>query len=216
MMTNGALALSDAQYKKMQGFSERLMHKLLGAEKLEISSPSGTWFTLSVNQREFFTDTKLNWSTMKWMNLPVGEVIVAPVEDSFSGTLVCDSAIGGIGLLKRPLTVEGKDGKAKNVTSKDMTVLKRVNSAFKTDSWSSTIGEFAFGINPSARVVNQFLETEKIKGTCHIAFGNNTEFPGGKNPSQNHMDFLITKPTVEIVFNSGKKIKILSQGKFKL
>lgn len=214
MMTNGALALSDAQYKKMQGFSERLMHKLLRAEKLEISSPSGTWFTLSVNQREFFTDTKLNWSTMKWMNLPVGEVIVAPVEDSFSGTLVCDSAIGGIGLLKRPLTVEGKDGKAKNVTSKDMTVLKRVNSAFKTDSWSSTIGEFAFGINPSARVVNQFLETEKIKGTCHIAFGNNTEFPGGKNPSQNHMDFLITKPTVEIIFNSGKKIKILSQGKF--
>jgi leucyl aminopeptidase (aminopeptidase T) len=63
---------------------------------------------------------------------------------------------------------------------------------------------------------NQFLETEKIKGTCHIAFGNNTEFPGGKNQSQNHMDFLIAKPTIEVTFGSGKKKKILASGKFKM
>ena len=153
---------------------------------------------------------------MKWMNLPVGEVIVAPVEDSLSGTLVCNLAIGGIGLLKKPLIIHAKKGKAKKVESKDKAVLKRVNGSLKTDSWSNTIGEFAFGINPSARIVNQFLETEKIKGTCHIAFGNNTEFPGGKNQSQNHMDFLIAKPTIEVTYNSGNKKNILSSGKFKL
>ena len=216
MMTDGALALSDSQYGKMQGFAGGLMHKLLGAEKIEISSPSGTNLSLSVKNRDFFTDTKLNWKTMKWMNLPVGEVIAAPVEDSLSGNLVCESAIGGVGLLKKPLIIQAKEGKVKKVESKDKSVLKQVNSALKTDSWSNTIGEFAFGINPSARVCNEFLETEKIKGTCHIAFGNNTEFPGGKNPSMNHMDFLITKPTVYVTYKSGKKTKILALGKFRL
>jgi leucyl aminopeptidase (aminopeptidase T) len=216
MMKKGALALSDSQYGKMQGFADRLMHSLMGAESVKITSPSGTELSMSVKERDFFTDTKLNWNTMKWMNLPVGEVIVAPVEDSLSGTLVCDSAIGGVGLLKKPLIIHAEDGKAKKVESKDKAVLKRINGALKLDGWSNTVGEFAFGINPSARVVNQFLETEKIKGTCHIAFGNNTEFPGGKNQSQNHMDFLIAKPTIEVTYGSGKKKKVLSSANFRL
>jgi leucyl aminopeptidase (aminopeptidase T) len=102
------------------------------------------------------------------------------------------------------------------VSSKDKNVLKRVNASFSTDSWSGTIGEFAFGINPHARVCNEFLETEKIKGTCHIAFGNNSDFPGGKNPSYNHMDFLITNPTVEVTTMDGEKLRILAKGRFKL
>jgi leucyl aminopeptidase (aminopeptidase T) len=216
MMTKGALALSDSQYRKMQGFADRLMNKLIGAQNVEISSPSGTKLSLSVKGRDFFTDTKLNWSTMKWMNLPVGEVIVAPLENSLSGTLVCDSAIGGIGLLKKPLTIEAKAGKAKSAESKDSIVLKRIKKTLATDDWSDTIGEFAFGINPSAKVVNEFLETEKIKGTCHIAFGNNTEFPGGRNISFNHMDFLITEPTIDVIFNSDKKVRIVTSGKFKI
>ncbi|MGW8289142.1 MAG: aminopeptidase, partial [Candidatus Bathyarchaeia archaeon] len=61
--------------------------------------------TLSTKGRNFFTDTKLDWKTMKWMNLPTGEVIVAPVEDSLNGKLVCDMAIGGIGKLRQPVEV---------------------------------------------------------------------------------------------------------------
>jgi leucyl aminopeptidase (aminopeptidase T) len=216
MMEEGALALSDSQYQKMQGSANRLMYKLQDAETIEISSPSGTELSLSVKNRDFFTDTQLNWATMKWMNLPVGEVIVGPIESSLSGTLVCDSAIGGIGLLKKSLIIEAEKGKAQKIQSKDKIVLKRVKSAFNTDSWSNTIGEFAFGINPSARVCNEFLETEKIKGTCHIAFGNNTEFPGGKNPSLNHMDFLIAKPTVDVIWESGKKLRAVTSGKLNI
>ena len=216
MMESGALALTDSQYQKMQNFANHLQHKLMNAEKINISSPSGTELTLSVKNRDFFTDTQLNWKTLKWMNLPVGEVIVAPEESSLSGNLVCDTAIGGIGLLKNSLIIEAKEGKAVKIKSKNKSVLKRVKSALNTDSWSNTIGEFAFGINPSARVVNEFLETEKIKGTCHIAFGNNTEFPGGMNPSFNHMDFLIAKPTIDVVLGSKRKLRVVTSGKFNI
>lgn len=216
MLTKGALALSDAEYIKMQDFAQKLMIRLMNAESINISSHSGTNLHLSAKDRFFFTDTKLDWKTMKWMNLPVGEVILAPVENSLNGTLICEEAIGGIGLIDEKVEIEAKNGRVKEVKTKDKKVLNRVKKAFSTDTWSSTVGEFAFGINPSARKCNEFLETEKIKGTCHIAFGNNSDFPGGKNTSSNHMDFLITKPTVDAILTNGKKIRIIQSGRFKM
>jgi leucyl aminopeptidase (aminopeptidase T) len=76
------------------------------------------------------------------------------------------------------------------------------------------VGEFAFGINPKARFVDEFLEAEKILGTVHVAFGENMDMPGGKNPSKNHMDMLISKPTVTVTKKDGKTIKILEKGCF--
>lgn len=215
MLTDGALALSDDDYKKMQGFAEKLIHELMNVESITITSPSGTKLQMSVKGREFFTDTKLDWKTLKWMNLPVGEVIVAPIENSLNGVLVCEKAIGGIGKLRKSVEIEAKDGKAKKVRSADKAVLRRVKKALGTDDWSGTIGEFAFGLNSHARICDEFLETEKIKGTCHIAFGNNSDFPGGKNPSSNHMDFLIFNPTVDATMKNGDKIGVMASGKFR-
>jgi leucyl aminopeptidase (aminopeptidase T) len=79
---------------------------------------------------------------------------------------------------------------------------------------SSVVGEFAFGINPKARFVDEFLETEKIHGTVHIAFGDNTDFPGGKNDSGNHMDFLMDKPTVKAIMKNGDVDTLVDRGIF--
>ena len=78
------------------------------------------------------------------------------------------------------------------------------------------VGEFAFGINPKARFVEEFLESEKIKGTIHIAFGDNLDFPSGQNNSANHMDFLISSPTVRIRKRSSNVVEVLSAGVFQL
>ncbi len=153
---------------------------------------------------------------MKWMNLPTGEVIVAPVEDSLNGKLVCDMSIGGIGKLKTPVEVVAKNGKVQKLLSKDKNVLSKVKDTFETDDWSDIVGEFAFGINPKARFVDEFLEAEKILGTAHVAFGANTDMPGGKNPSKNHMDLLISKPTVKVTREDGQVITILEKGRFQI
>jgi leucyl aminopeptidase (aminopeptidase T) len=216
MLTEGALALTPQEHKNMQSHAERLIQALNRAIEVEIRNPAGTNLTLSTEKREFFTDTKLDWRSMKWMNLPTGEVIVAPVEDSLNGRLVCDMAIGGIGKLKTPAEVVAKNGKAQKLLSKDNGILRQVKGTFETDDWSDIVGEFAFGINPQARFVNEFLEAEKILGTVHIAFGANTDMPGGKNPSKNHIDFLISKPTVEVKKEDGKIITVLEEGNFKI
>jgi len=216
MLTEGALALTPQEHQNLQSHAGRLIQALNGAIEVEIRNPAGTNLTLSTEKREFFTDTKLDWKSMKWMNLPTGEVIVAPVEDSLNGKLVCDMAIGGIGKLKTPVEVVAKNGKAEKLLSKDENILRKIKETFETDDWSDIVGEFAFGINPKARFVNEFLEAEKILGTIHVAFGANTDMPGGKNPSKNHIDWLISKPTVKVKKEDEKAITVLEDGHFKI
>jgi leucyl aminopeptidase (aminopeptidase T) len=148
------------------------------------------------------------------MNLPTGEVIVAPIEETLEGKLVCDMAIGGLGSLKNPVEFIVEKGVVKETRSKDEGILRRVDKTLKTDEWASVTGEFAFGINPKARFVEEFLESEKILGTIHIAFGRNVDMPGGRNRSKNHMDLLISNPTVKVKKESGEVITVLKNGKF--
>lgn len=216
MLTKGALSLTSHEHRNMQGFATKLIQALNETVKIEITNPSGTNLSLNVKGREFFTDTRIDWKSMKWMNLPTGEVIVAPVENSLNGKLVCDMAIGGIGPLKTPLEVNAENGKAKETTSKDHDVLRRVRETLATDEWSNIVGEFAFGINPKARFTEEFLEAEKMLGTIHIAFGHNTDMPGGKNASQNHMDLLIAKPTVRVTKDDGTIFTVLEDGQLKI
>ena len=214
MLTDGALSLTSEGHQEMQSFAQGLLRALEGVVRIDLHTPSGTKLSLSTDKRQFYTDTKLDWKTMKWMNLPTGEVLAAPVENSLSGRLVCDMAIGGIGPLKTPVELTVKNGQVAKTTSKNQTVLKAVKESLGTDEWSNIVGEFAFGINPKARFVQEFLEAEKIMGTVHIAFGDNLDYPGGRNPSKNHMDFLMNHPTVRITKENGESATILQDGSF--
>jgi aminopeptidase len=79
---------------------------------------------------------------------------------------------------------------------------------------SKVVGEFAFGINPKARFVQEFLEAEKVLGTVHLAFGDNTDMPGGKNNSANHMDMMLSKPTIKATTCEGKVFPVMVDGVF--
>ncbi len=214
MLTEGALALKTEEHRKMQGFAKKLMEKLNGTVRIELVNPTGTKLSFSVEDRVFFTDTIVNKETNKWMNLPTGEVLIGPAEDSMHGELVCDMAIGGIGPIETPVKLLVQDGRVKDSTCKDRQILKRVQDSLSTDENSSRLGEFAFGVNPKARFVEEFLEAEKLLGTIHIAFGDNADYPGGKNPSKNHMDFLISKPTVKAFKKDDSSTTILKDGVF--
>jgi leucyl aminopeptidase (aminopeptidase T) len=216
MLTEGALALTPKEHRNIQGHAEKLIHALEGTETVEIRNSKGTNLTLSTKNRKFFTDTKLDRKTMKWMNLPTGEVIVAPLENSLNGRLVCDMAIGGIGKLRKLVEVVTKDGRVEDVFSQDRDCLRRIKETLASDNWANVVGEFAFGINPKARFVNEFLEAEKLLGTIHVAFGANIDMPGGENPSKNHMDLLISNPTVNVTKVDGQTITILEEGCFQV
>lgn len=213
MLTDGALALNEEDYRELQGRAEGLMSALQGATAVRIQNPDGTDLRFSVEGRAFFTDTKLDWATLKWMNLPVGEVIVGPVENSAEGRLVCASAVGGLGPVRDAITLEISGGAVKKISCKDAAVKAAIEKVQATDGWARKIGEFAFGLNPKARLIPEFLETEKMGGTVHVAFGNNSDYPGGRNLSKTHQDFLMARPTITVEFGANRQI-MMKDGKF--
>ncbi|UCH90187.1 MAG: hypothetical protein JSV49_05995, partial [Thermoplasmata archaeon] len=57
MLKTGALALSDNEYTRMQGFADKLMATLADTESVHVRCPAGTDLTMNVKGRDFFTDT---------------------------------------------------------------------------------------------------------------------------------------------------------------
>ncbi|MEM2141794.1 MAG: aminopeptidase [Candidatus Thorarchaeota archaeon] len=214
MLTEGALALTREEYVEMQGSARQLLTLLQNVETVHVRSASGSDFSLGVSGRTWFSDTYLDWKTMKWMNLPTGEVIVGPIENSMEGTLVCDLAVGGIGPIRQPVRIQVEKGKVRRLESQDSHALEIIRQVQATDEMAKYVGEFAIGLNPRARVVREFLESEKVGGTIHVAFGNNMDYPGTvTNNSSTHQDFLVSRPTVDIRYADGSERTLMRDGR---
>ena len=217
MLTEGALALSKEEHATMQTQARSLLALLQGVDSIHVKAPGGSDFIISVNGRTWFTDTSIDWKEMKWMNLPTGEVIVGPVETSMEGTLVSDLAVGGIGPLKKPICVKVSGGRVQSLECDDESALEIVKNSQATDEMAKHVGEFALGLNPKARIVEEFLESEKVGNTIHVAFGNNMDYPGvAANNSATHQDFLVDKPTVTVTYLDGKTRVIMQDGQIQI
>jgi hypothetical protein len=90
-----------------------------------------------------------------------------------------------------------------------------MNCGFNCAEVNKRVIEKAKARRRKFKSVDEFLEAEKVHGTIHIAFGHNLDYPNGKNPSKNHIDFLMSKPTVKITNKNGETKTILQAGKFK-
>ncbi|MCL5773796.1 MAG: aminopeptidase [Firmicutes bacterium] len=213
MLENGALSLSEKEQQEMKDYARRLIRKMHGAAKITVKDSKGTNLIFSVAGRDFFTDSIFDWKSNKWMNLPTGEITVGPVEDSLEGRLVCDGGIGGIGPIDSPLILDVEKGKVRKIQCRNLKIKKLVEDALGKDEWASVVGEFAVGINKKAKIPQEFLEMEKKLGTVHFAFGHNLDFPGGKNPSTNHLDFLISKPDVTVFREDKRSESFIKDGR---
>ena len=110
------------------------------------------------------------------------------------------------------MKITARQGRAIKFECNDGAVLQRVENALGIDDMAKVIGEFAFGLNRKARVSANFVEAEKLGDAVHFAFGHNTDMPGGMNTSATHMDFLVSKPTVEATRNNGEKFIAMKNG----
>lgn len=215
MLTDGALALTIEEHRELQRLANKLIQLMQGSIELHLTAPGGTDCTVGVEGRTWYTETRINWETMKWMNLPTGETLVGPVETKWDGVLVCDLAMGGYsGKVPNPITLEAKGGQVVSVTCEHQGAQEYVERELAIDEWAKHIGEFAFGLNEKARIHEEFVETEKIKAV-HIAIGNNLDYPGTTmNASKTHLDFLVASPTVIARYSDGSEKTIMKDGEY--
>ena len=192
-------------YYEVKKKCEQMREAFEGVKQVEVRSPLGTSLTMSVEDRERLMDTGILHGKGAFGNLPAGEFFIAPVEGTANGLAVLDGSIAGIGVLKEPVRVEVKDGYAVNISGgaeaeKLKEILSSAPEAYRKEAYN--IAEIGVGCNFGARVVGNVLEDEKVYGTVHIAFGDNSTI-GGKTVAGIHIDAIITKPTLLV---DGKEI----------
>jgi aminopeptidase len=208
MMIEGAMQVD---FGDLRGIGERAVGRLEGAVRAHVTTPDGTDLWLTVRGRKFEHDVVIHPGTFG--NLPNGEVRAAPVETEAQGTLVCCTTVGDLGRLTSPVTIEVVAGRITSIWGDDEALVERIRELCSIDDEASVVGELGIGINPAARVIGNMLEDEKVAGTVHIAFGNNSEMPGGQNTSATHRDFLLTGPTVTMEFEDGRKLEVIRDGR---
>ena len=190
-------------YRALSEKTVRLQRQMNSARELYVTAPGGTDVRFSVEGREFFALDGCCHAPGAFVNLPDGEVMVAPVEESINGCLAFDLSLmpdhltdfGIIGLLtKEKVIVEVESGRIKSIKGgKKAGVFRDVLAA--ADERASVVAEFAMGTNPAAVIIGNILMDEKVDGTVHFAFGSNVSF-GGKNQSNVHLDGVISRPSV--------------------
>lgn len=203
-----------ADYMKIKEETEKLAKLLTDAEEAIIKTPVGTDIKLSLNGRRGLVDTGILSEKGAYGNLPAGEAYIAPLEGTAEGIVVVENS--WYRDLKENMSLMFRDGEVVEISGGG-----DVGGEFKEllkpgvddEPYRSrrNFAELGVGTNPHAKRPDNVLEAEKIKGTLHIAVGNNSHM-GGKVTADLHQDFVLPNPELYLngkhVMKSGKLISI--------
>lgn len=198
-------------YEALQRQTAKLAEKLRGHHEVRVVSSKGTDVRLRIRDRAVQRDD----GTIGFpgepgadliLNLPTGEVCVAPQEDGAEGVAVFDFTFIA-GERVNDLEVHFSRGQGRLV--KAASGFQRAADFFAVATGNPYgIAELGLGVNPVlTEPFGSILMDEKIAGSVHLALGDNRSF-GGTNVSNVHQDMIILNPTVycdgEVIVDKGK------------
>jgi len=183
-----------ADYDELIAMTGQIFDLLDRAKVARVISPAGTDLSLDIRNRARVSDGNLR-EKGAFSNLPTGETELAP--RTARGVLMADRCGEYITEPTR-LQIDkgyivGYDGNASGRRFKRL-----IEGCCEREGTrnASFIAEFAIGTNKKAKLSGIVLEEEKRFGTCHVAFGDNTSYAGGRNQSILHIDTIVLKPTI--------------------
>lgn len=205
-MLEGPMNIDWKQLDKMTRDIARRVNK---AVAIEINTGNGSSISFATKGRKAIADTGILRTPGAFGNLPAGEVYLAPVEGTAQGRLVLEWA--PTRELRSPVTLDVQDGYVTAVAGKEAYVAE-LKKKLKARKENSNIAELGIGTNSRARRPDNILETEKILGTIHIAFGDNSSF-GGNVKTPFHQDYVFFRPTVTLIQKDKSKHVLMKTGR---
>jgi aminopeptidase len=187
-------------YEKMRKESKKIIHYLTRSKGAVIHSPGGTGLILRVTGRTPIASLGDLRKKGAWGNLPGGEVYLAPLEGTASGKIVmekkCYRALSNdmVLIFQNGRVIEVIGGGKVGDSYRALLDCEKDEEPFLS---RRNCAELGIGLNPHASRPDNLLEAEKIRGTVHIAIGDNSHF-GGLVKADMHQDFVIFKPTLEL------------------
>ncbi|MEM2874751.1 MAG: aminopeptidase [Candidatus Hadarchaeales archaeon] len=197
----------------------RIYRSLLeGGRTVRIMAEDGTDLSFRITGRPILVDDGvISDEDLKrgdvGVNIPAGEVFVAPIETSADGSISFEEiAIPGFGKV-RGLELTFRDGRIRRYSAEDgernFDNFLRANTGEK-----DRIAEFGIGTNPGAKYTGgSIIIDEKIFGTVHVAIGNNRGAYHGRNKASSHLDMIKDMGNGEvlvddrIVMRGGRPVK---------
>ncbi len=186
-----------ADYHKIARLTHQVRDILSAGKTVRVTSPAGTDLTLPIDGINAIASTGLILERGSFGNLPSGEAYLMPQEGKAEGVLVVDGSMAGVGLITdEPIRITIVNGKAEKIEGgKEAALLEE--TVERIGPLARNIAEFGVGTNDMAKVTGKILEDEKVKGTIHVALGNNISMGGTVNVPF-HVDGVVLKPTVYV------------------
>ncbi len=171
----------NTDYEKMGRMMEPLKERMDRANHVHILAPN-TDLSFDIGK---YKATICNGK----INLPDGEVFIAPELESVNGTITYNAPVLYQDITFSHIQLTFKDGKVVSAVCDPYT--EELNRILDTDPGARYAGEFAFGTNPNMqRIVKNIIYDEKMLGSIHIALGSSHPTSDNGNKSGIHWDMV--------------------------
>lgn len=220
-------------YTRLRSDAKRVCKILTDCEKVRVTAPGGTDFTISLRGRKAKADDGDYRRPGRGGNVPSGEAYACPALGMANGVIAFDGSIvlnEGEIVIKKPIMAEVKGGFVKKISGgneaerleesvrageakarqmgRSGDLRPELAKKYAENAWA--IGELGIGLNRKAKIVANMLEDEKVYGTCHFAVGSNYD---GDAEAMIHLDGLVKSPTIAAFSRSGKKNEFMTGGR---
>jgi leucyl aminopeptidase (aminopeptidase T) len=202
-----------ADYQQIAADCQAFADLLTATHEVLVRTPHGTDLRFSLEGRPGQADAGLYGTDPGvWGNLPAGETFAIPLEGTGEGQLVAPAGWypnlteDMIFRIEKGRVVELRGGGAVGDKFRGLLNLGSDDPLYKA---RRNLAELGIGTNPNARKPDNVLEAEKIKGTVHIAIGDNIHM-GGQVEADLHDDFVQPEPDL---FLDGKPVIVAGEWK---
>ena len=140
-----------------------------------------------------------------------------PVESTFSGTVVVDGVITGLGQPSRPVVWEFADGLVTHVDGdkedlEQLLVFLQKSDARLRSLVGMDIAEFSVGVNDWAVYDDNISNCEKVSGGLHFGLGQVSGGIGIYRGGTFHFDNILMNPTVVVKKTDGQEVTLIKDG----
>jgi leucyl aminopeptidase (aminopeptidase T) len=180
----------------MAADTKAIAELLTTAQKAVVRSQEGTDLSFSLAGQPGQVDGGIYTTQGAWGNLPAGEAYIVPLEGTAEGRVVVPKD-GGVDITEE-MTFIFQDGWVREIRGggkggDKFRRLMQFDSDADEHRLRRNLAELGVGTNPNAKSPINLLEAEKIKGTVHVAVGDNAHM-GGQISCDLHEDFVLPQP----------------------
>lgn len=199
-----------ADYQKILKESRKIADLITASNEARIKSRAGTDLSLSLQGRKGQMDVGILTENGSWGNLPAGEAYCTPLERTAEGKVVVPK--GWFPYLDESMVLSFKHGEVTSIegggkVGEGFSKLLSLDDSNEPYRSRRNVAELGIGTNPYAKRPDNVLEAEKMRGTVHVAIGDNFHMGGGVKADM-HEDFVIPSPTLmldnKLVMKNGK------------